>query len=212
MSTLIQSFQNTIKHWYIPLIVGILFMVFGFYLLTIPLETYLALSVLFSISFITSGLLEIIFSIQNKDSFKGWGWYLVSGIFSLIMGMYLVANPAISMTVLPFVVGFTLMFRSFQALGFAFDLSEKRILSWGNLALAGTIGIIFSFLLLANPFFASLSLVSLTALTFIFTGISSMVLAFNLKSIKDAPNKMSPEVKNRIEGLEKELTDLYNQK
>ena len=93
MSTLIQSFQNTIKHWYIPLIVGILFMVFGFYLLTIPLETYLALSVLFSISFITSGLLEIIFSIQNKDSFKGWGWYLVSGIFSLIMGMYLVVNP-----------------------------------------------------------------------------------------------------------------------
>ena len=185
MSTLIQSFQNTIKHWYIPLIVGILFMVFGFYLLTIPLETYLALSVLFSISFITSGLLEIIFSIQNKDSFKGWGWYLVSGIFSLIMGMYLVVNPAISMTVLPFVVGFTLMFRSFQALGFAFDLKEKRILSWGNLALAGTIGIIFSFLLLANPFFASLSLVSLTALTFIFTGISSMVVAFNLISIKD---------------------------
>lgn len=212
MASLVQSLRNSIKHWYIPLIVGILFMVFGFYLFTIPLETYLALSMLFSISFITSGLLEIVFSIQNNNSLKGWGWYLVSGLLSLIMGIYLVVYPGISMSILPFVVGFTLMFRSFQSLGIAFDLREKRILSWGNLALASTLGIILSFLLLANPFFTSLSLVTLTALSFVFTGIASMVLAFNLKSVKDAPGKMSAEVKNRIEGLEKELTDLYNQK
>ncbi len=191
------------------MIIGILFMMFGFYLFTIPMEAYLALSVLFSVSFITSGLFEILFSIQNNSIIKGWGWYLVSGIFSLTMGIYLLVNPAISMAVLPFVVGFTLMFRSFQALGFAFDLRERRILSWGNLALAGTLGIIFSFLLLANPFFTSLSLVSLTALTFIFTGIASMVLSFNLKSINDAPNNMSPELKSRIESLETELSDLY---
>lgn len=212
MASLVQSLRNSIKHWYIPLIVGILFLVFGFYLFTIPVETYLALSMLFSISFITSGLLEIVFSIQNNNSLKGWGWYLVSGLLSLIMGIYLVVYPGISMAILPFVVGFTLLFRSFQSLGIAFDLREKRILSWGNLALASTLGIILSFLLLANPFFTSLSLVSLTSLSFVFTGIASMVLAFNLKSVKDAPHKMSAEVKSRIEDLEKELTELYNQK
>jgi len=205
MANLLNTLTNSIKHWYVPLIVGILFVVFGIYIFTVPLETYVTLSVIFSISFITSGLFEIFFSIQNAKTLSGWGWYLVGGLFSLAMGIYLVMYPGISITILPFVVGFTVMFRSFQLLGIAFDMKGMGILRWGNLAIASTLGIIFSFILLANPIFSGISLVTATALAFIFVGVSLAILSFDLKKVKDFPSKISNNLKEKIASLQNDL-------
>ncbi len=205
MKNIFQTFSESIKHWYIPLIIGILLIILGIYVLTIPLETYITLAIIFSISFIISGLFDIVFSIQNHKILKGWGWYLISGILSFAMGIYLIAYPEIPMSLLPFVIGFTLLFRSFLLLGFSFDLKDLRILSWGNLALLSVLGILFSILLIANPFFTSISLVALTAMSFIFVGIATVKLSFDLKKIKDYPGKVSSDLKEKMSALQNEL-------
>jgi uncharacterized membrane protein HdeD (DUF308 family) len=189
MSTLKATVSNTLKHWYVPLIVGILFIVFGVYIFTIPLEAYVTLSVLFSLSFFFSGISEIFFAVANKDSIEGWGWYLVSGVLTFLFGTYLTMYPGISMATLPFVVGFAFLFRSSQGLGFAFDL-KKGGLSWGGLAFVSVLGILFSFLLLANPVIASASIVVMTALSIITVGSYSVLLALTLKNVKDLPSKL----------------------
>lgn len=205
MANYLKSFTNSVKHWYLSLILGILFILCGIYVFTAPLETYVTLSVLFSISFIVSGLFDIIFSLSNRKAISGWGWYLTGGILSLLMGIYLIIYPGISIIILPFVAGFTLMFRSFQLLGFSFDLRDIGILRWGNLAILSVLGIVLSFMLVANPLFSGISLVVLTALAFIFAGVSSILLAFNLKKIKDFPNKLSNDLKDRIKKLHEEV-------
>lgn len=177
------------------MIIGVLFILFGIYIFTKPLETYITLSVFFSVSFIVSGIFDIYFSIQNKDVLNGWGWYFVSGLLTLIMGIYLISNPVISLAVLPFYVGFTMLFRSFQLLGHSFDLRNLKILNWGNLAIVSVLGILLSFILIFNPMFSGFSIVVVTALTFIFVGISSVFLSFNLKKIKDLPEKIADEFK-----------------
>ena len=121
MTSLLQNFTGAVKHWYLPLITGILFIAAGVYVFTVPAATYLTLTILFSVSFITMGVAEIVFSIQNSKALSGWGWYLVSGLLSLVIGSYLLMYPGISISILPFVVGFTLLFRSAQVLGFALD-------------------------------------------------------------------------------------------
>lgn len=105
MSGFLHSLTNTVKHWYLPLIIGILFILLGAYIMTVPLETYVTLSIFFSVSFFVTGLLEVVFSLQNSRSLQGWGWYLVSGLLSLAIGIYLMTYPGISMTILPFVIG-----------------------------------------------------------------------------------------------------------
>ncbi len=205
MANVLKSLTNSVKYWYIPLIAGIVFIICGAYIFTVPLATYVTLSVIFSMSFIISGLFDIFFSVQNSRILNGWGWYLVSGLISSAMGIYLLIYPGISITILPFVVGFTIMFRSFQLFGFSLDLKDVGIPGWGNLALISVLGIIFSFLLLANPFFAGLSLVTLTGLSFTFAGISAIVLAFNLRKIKYLPGKISNELKSKIESLQNEI-------
>lgn len=208
MTTILKTFTNSVKHWYLPLILGIIFIIFGIYVISTPVETYLTLSILFSISFIVSGLLDIFFSVQNSKALSGWGWYLVSGLLSLAIGIYLLAYPAISVSILPFVVGFALLFRSFQLLGFSFDLKDAQITNWGTLAIVSVLGIILSILLISDPVFSGISIVSLTAASFIFTGVASVILAFNLKKVKNYPEKMSKELKEKIQNLDKELSQV----
>ena len=128
MTQIFKTITNTVKHWYLSMFVGILFIILGIYVFTVPLETYVTLSYIFSISFLVSGILDIYFSISNRNSLSGWGWQLALGIMTLFIGIYLLANPAISITTLPLYVGFVLMFHSIMGIGFAFDLKEIKSL------------------------------------------------------------------------------------
>lgn len=193
MATISKTISNTLKHWYLPLILGILFIICGIWAFRAPEATYVALSILFSISFIVSGIGDLIFAAANSNMLKGWGWYLVSGLLSLLMGIYLVAYPGISITILPFVVGFTLLFRSFQFMGFSFDLKSFGVKGWGWITFMSVLAVIFSFVLLAHPLVTGISIVVMTALSFIFIGIAYIVLAFNLKKVKTTVQELRGE-------------------
>lgn len=210
MKNLLKPFIKTIKFWYVPLIFGAVFILCSIYVFSRPLETYLALSFLFSLSFIVAGLGDLIFSLRNSNALKGWGWYLISGLISFIMGVYLISYPGISASILAFVVGFTIMFRSFQLFGFSLDLRDAGIVNWGNTAIMSALGIVFSFMLLANPMFSGLSVVLLTGLSFLFTGVASIVLSFHFKKIKTYAEKISDPLKKKIEALQKEINNEIN--
>lgn len=208
MAKFFKTIHRSVKHWYIPAVIGVLLIILGIYISTVPLSTYLVLTTLFSISFLASGILEIFFSVQNKESLDGWGWYLTGGILSTLIGIILIIRPEVSAAMLPFYIGFSLMFRSFQGLGLAFDLKEYGIVSWGNLALLSVLGIVFSLLLITYPLFTGLSLVFLTAFSFISVGIAAVILSFNLKKLKNLPSKMSNEFKEKIEDIKKEYKEI----
>lgn len=212
MKTILETITRSIKHWYIPLIIGIILIALGIYVFTVPVETYLALAVLFSISFIVKGILDIFFSIQNHKILQGWGWYLVGGLLSLAVGIILSIYPGISIVTLPFAVGFALLFFSFLLLGSSFEMKSLGILSWGNAAIVSVLGIIFSFMLIVSPLFSGISLVTLTGLSFILTGISSIVFSVNLKKAKRIPEKLSSELKNKIAEIKKEIDEAYTGK
>jgi len=172
------------------------------------MQAYGTLTFLFSLSFLFSGVLEMFFALKNKDKFTSWPWYLMGGIFNSIIGILLLSNPAISALVLPFIVGFTLLFRSIQGLGFAFELKNYGNLRWGNLAIASVLGIVFSVILLVNPVFTGISIVIFMALALIFVGISVIVLSFQLKKIKNLPAKMSKELREEFEDKLDDLEDV----
>lgn len=204
MATFLKTIKKTVKHWYVPAIIGVLLIVFGIYIFTTPLETYATLTMLFSLSFLFSGIAETFFSVQNRKIIEGWGWYLTGGIFNSVIGLMLLSRPEISAFTLPLVVGFTLMFRSIQGLGFSFELKNYGSLKWGNLAIASILGLVFSIILLFNPIFTGISLVVMTALAFIFSGITGIVLGFQLKKLKALPSKIRKELNEKIEVLKKE--------
>lgn len=204
MANILQTITNAIKHWYVPMIIGTLFILIGVYVFFIPLETYATLSFIFSLSFLTVGGLDIYFAIENRKSISGWGWHLSIGIITLLIGIYLIMNPEASLTTLPLYVGFALMFHSIRGLGFAFELREMKVFSWGDLAITSMLALLFSFFLIAHPVFTGFSLVALTSFSFIFLGVSAVVLSLKAKKLKNFPKKIENEIRDKLNKLKQE--------
>lgn len=118
MKTVFDGIEHSVKNWWMSLILGILYIGVAICLMFAPLSSYVALSIVFSISMLISGILEILFAISNKHV-SSWGWYLAGGIIDLIIGIYLVAYPMVSMEIIPFLIAFWLMFRGFSATGYS---------------------------------------------------------------------------------------------
>lgn len=184
METLYRNrIENALKHWYVPLVIGIIFIGVGILTFTSPLTSLVALGFLFSLAFIFGGLAEIVFAVSNRDQLANWGWSLAFGIFTLVVGILLFLDPALSIATLSFYVGFVILFRSISAIGYAIDLKRYGSSSWVGLLILGIIGSIFAFLLLWNPLFAGMSVVLLVALSFIFGGLFNIIFAFQLKRL-----------------------------
>ncbi|QJB30754.1 DUF308 domain-containing protein [Chitinophaga oryzae] len=201
MAHLLNQLRDSVKYWYLPLLSGIILVLCGIFALTSPEETYLFLTVAFSLSFVTSGILEILFYEQNAKTIRGWGWYIISGLTSLAAGIYMMFDPEVSAVLLPYIVGFTMLLRATQLLGISLNLKDSGLTGWGNLTVASVIGILLSLLLIANPAFTIFSLVTITGTLFIFAGIASVLLAFRLRKVK----KLAATVTSR---LKREMRDL----
>ncbi len=208
MSTqLFKMVRNSVKYWYIPLIVGVILIGLGIYTFMSPEASYLALALLFSLSFLVSGLFEIIFSIANKDVLDNWGWTLAFGVLTLAVGVLLLVNPAISMITLAFYVGFLILFRSISAIGYAVDFRRYGISDWGVLMIIGVLGLIFSFLLIWNPILSGMTVVIWTGLALITSGIFSVYFSLKLKKLNTLPDKLSDRLRNQLELVKREIDE-----
>lgn len=208
MAIFFKAIRNTVKHWYIPAIIGALLVLLGGYLFTVPEATYMTLVTLFSISFLTIGILEVYFSYNNRNELEGWGWYLASGLFTAVLGVVLLTRPSLAAVTLAFYIGFGLLFRSFQGVGFAFELKNYGISKWKNLLFVSILGVIFSVVLIVNPVILGISMAVLTAFSFLFAGITGIILAFQLKRLKSLAAKIDEEMKGRIEDLRQEYYEI----
>ena len=84
MKTIFDELKQEVKNWWVSLILGILYVAVALGLMFFPFNGYAALSILFSISMLVSGLLEIAFAVSNRQRVSSWGWYLAGGVIDMI--------------------------------------------------------------------------------------------------------------------------------
>lgn len=185
MDNLNNSLKNHSKYWYLQVIIGIIFIIFGGMLLANPATTYITVTIFFVTTFLFVGALEIVFSIVNRNQMIGWGWPLLNGVLSLILGVYLSLNLNVALEVFPLVISFAILFRSIFAMFLSFKLKSIKIGSWLGLLLLSILGIIFSILALSKPAIIEIYVVMLIAFSFFSIGINSIFYGFSLKSIKN---------------------------
>ena len=174
-----------IKHWYVPAILGALLLILGFWMIANPESGFATLTALFQWALVIYGILEIIFSITIRLISKDWGWYFISGLISLFLGIYLFKNPVLSEVTFAMYVGFLALYYACTGLGKAMYLFTFNIPGSGWLILLGIFGLFFSFVLIWNPNAAGLTAVLWTAIILITKGIFGVALSFKLKSLGD---------------------------
>lgn len=182
---ILHSVKQTVKNWWVSLVIGILALILGIWSLVTPDVTLVALTYVFICSFLIGGILEIVFAISNKDYLDGWGWALAGGIIDIVFGLLILALPVISAAViLVYFVGFWIMFRCVWIVGQAIELNRMGIKGWGWTLALGILGILFSITFLLSPLFTgAVFIVAFVSTAFIIYGIFRIYLAFRLKSI-----------------------------
>lgn len=188
MNNTFKSINDTIKFWYLPLILGIIFIIVGILAIMTPSATYFTLATLFSITFVITGIIEIIFSVSHRKQLDSWGWSLAAGILDLIIGLILILNPQISIITLSLFVGFVVLYRSIMDIAWSIEMKKYKLSNWSWLLFIGILGSIFSFILLWNPLFAGLTVAVFTGIALITIGIFHINLSIELKKFKNHLN------------------------
>jgi uncharacterized membrane protein HdeD (DUF308 family) len=97
------------KPFFMNLIMGLLYFAFGVMLVINPLVGAATLTILLSILFILIGLSRVIYATTMR--FPQWGWLLMSGIMSLVLGIMIwVGWPQSSLFIIGIFVGIDLIF------------------------------------------------------------------------------------------------------
>ncbi len=200
-SSIIEEVKSAVKNWWVSLVLGILFVVMALLLMFQPVDAYAALVILFSVCMFASGILEIYFSVSNREVLPGWGWYLACGIIDVILGIVLVAFPFVTAMVIPFILAFWIMFRGFTAIGYAMDMNRFGAKGWGWYLVFGILAIICSFAIIWQPAAGALASVYIVAFAFLFMGVFRIMLAFDLRDL----HKHSEKLKEKLASLNDQM-------
>lgn len=185
LNSTLSEIRRNIKNWWILIVVGILFIGIGILVFAKPLASYVTLSVFFALGMLISGISQLWFAFANRKQIQGWGWQLTLGIMETVFGIVLIFKINITMSVLPFYVGFWLLFKSFALTAFSLEMKSLKILNWGYYLAFGILLGLLAWFIITNPLFGGLTIVSWTGMALIVAGIVHILLSIRLKKIKD---------------------------
>jgi uncharacterized membrane protein HdeD (DUF308 family) len=165
------------------MLLGIIFFIVGIVVFFEPGGTYLALSVLFGIVVILSGAFELYLGTKAPTG-SGMGWYIAGGVVEILLGILLLCTPSMLFTILPFVLGFWLLFRGFMAVGVASEMMGVGIKGAGWTMTLGILVIISAFLVLFNPIIGVGVVVFWVGLSLLLAGVDLIAHAVTLRRLR----------------------------
>ena len=176
-------FRHSIDNWQLSMLLGIIFFIVGIVVFFEPGGTYLALSVLFGIVVILSGAFELYLGTKAPTG-SGKGWYIAGGVVEILLGILLLCTPSMLFTILPFVLGFWLLFRGFMAVGVASEMMGVGIKGAGWTMTLGILVIISAFLVLFNPIIGVGVVVFWVGLSLLLAGVDLIAHAVTLRRLR----------------------------
>lgn len=180
--TLIEQSKQVIRHWWLMLVVGIALLIAGAVVFLFPMQSYLAIALLFGGLMLLSGIVEVALSIANRHYITGRGWMLVGGIIEIFLGIILLSNVALSEATLPVFLGFWLLLKAFNAIGLSGDLSSLGVQGSGWTLFGGILLLLCSLWILFQPLvFGSWAVILWVGLSLLFAGFSTCSLAMQLR-------------------------------
>ena len=201
----INKIQNSIKYWYIPFVIGLLFVFIGGYCLFSPYDSYLMLAKVTGYAIILSGLIEIFVTFQKIKENGNWQWSLIFGLSELAIGFIIVNRPEISVVVLSIFVAYMVFIRSINAISNALELKTLGVKDWWMALILGLLGIVLSYILIDNPKLAGNTVAFWIGIGLIISGIVSIYISFKFKNLKKMTNKIPSELKDKWDAINNEI-------
>jgi uncharacterized membrane protein HdeD (DUF308 family) len=126
VAEIINAFQ--IKTWgkfLLWLVLGALYVFAGFVAFSNPLLTAVVLTLLLGAALVVSGIMRIILAFSMKEG-TSWGWALLSGVVTLLLGLLILARwPISSLFVLGLFLGIDLVIAGASWIAIGLGLKQR---------------------------------------------------------------------------------------
>lgn len=159
ISQLTAKAAKTVKNWWLILVAGILCIAAGIAVFCFPADSYLAMSIMFGVVMLVTGVTELVVAVSSRNWFMMRGYNIVGGILDIIVGIMLCSWPEVTMTVLPIFLGIWLIYHSFMIIGLAGDLSAFRVSGSGWFVFGGVLLLILAIMMVLKPFSLGVSVI-----------------------------------------------------
>jgi uncharacterized membrane protein HdeD (DUF308 family) len=170
--------------WWLFLITGILWILFSLMVLQFDLRSVAAIGYLAGFAFIVAGFNE--FMIMTAVS--GWRWlHVMLGVLFIVVGLGAIAWPDRTFFILANLLAWFLLFKGTFDIVIAFATKGQEL--WWVQLVVGILNIVIAFWAAGYPGRSVVLLVLWVGIASLTRGVTELVLAFQLRSVR---NTMTP--------------------
>jgi uncharacterized membrane protein HdeD (DUF308 family) len=175
--------------WWLFLILGVLWILFGMFVLSYNVGSLLALAIFAGVTFIFTGVNQILAASRAES----WRWlYLVGGALSIIAGLIAFAWPGRTLLVISVVLAWFLVFKGIVDVVAAFT-NHGRPYWWVTLIL-GILELLLGIWAVGYPGRSLFVFVNLVGIYAVFYGFTELFAAFELRGLGKRLDQGRPAV------------------
>ena len=172
-------------------------------------ETLKVISYLVGGVLITLGIVAFIKFFKNSEKNVPDNFDIIYGIVTIVFGIFIIFNDKLVASIIPFVLGAWILFKSAFKVAYGFELKGKNNPIWKTTLITSGISALVGIIILFNPFKTASIVFMLIGIALIAYGIMDIISTYQLKkNIADFDSKVEPiiEADRTLETVEKAET------
>lgn len=136
-----------------------------------------SLAAILGIVMLVSGVVDILIFCAARDVMYGAGWFLVDGILTVILALFVLFDQVFTMLTLPFVFGMWLICTGITRFVNSFDLQRFGVRGWGWSTALGLVMMAAGVISFVDPLSGAMALGWVLGISLILEGIASILRA-----------------------------------
>ena len=140
------------------ILISVLLIIVSLFLIAKPGIAVSTVVTLFAIVFLVDGIINIITYMMEDVEIKAYSNELIMGILLVILGLIILLNQPLFISILPIMIGLWIFIKSIMKLQLAINLKSAVAERWGLLLVSSILMAILGILIIVNPFEAIFTL------------------------------------------------------
>ena len=158
-------------------IIGILLIIAGCICLGNPDIALSTISVFLGVVVLLSGIVDVVIFAKGNRFLFGAGWFLVDGILSIILSLFILLNQVFTALTLPFILGMWLIFSGLSRFVHSFELRNFGVRGWCWMTATGLLMTVVGFISFMNPVAGIIAVTTLCGILLVFQGSGFIINA-----------------------------------
>jgi uncharacterized membrane protein HdeD (DUF308 family) len=169
------------RNWWLVALRGLIALVLGIIILVIPQAAAAFLVYFIGTYALVDGVFALIVAVVNRPQHRDRWWLFFEGAIGILAGIAILASPVLAAIILLYVIAFWAILTG--AFEIVFSVAQWKTLpdKW-LLLLGGIFSVLLGGLILSNPSFGAVMIITMIAVYMVLFGVLLIALSFSLKN------------------------------